>query len=86
MTITPQINLEDMIIVPRLHGKSLAEAIEMIEEAGLEVGEITYETHNSAPAEQVIRQDPPVGSFVKKGQAVTPVSYTHLTLPTKRIV
>ena len=30
--------------------------------------------------------EPAAGQAVAKGEAVIPVSYTHLTLPTKRIV
>ncbi|MFO8191400.1 MAG: Ig-like domain-containing protein [Bacillota bacterium] len=70
VNITPQINIEDRIIVPRLHGKTLTEAREILEEKGLVTGEIIYKTHSSSPADQVIRQDPPVGSFVKKDRAV----------------
>jgi hypothetical protein len=70
VSITPQINIEERTIVPRLHGLTLNEAKEKIEEIKLVIGEITYETDSSAPADQVIRQDPPAGSFVKPGRAV----------------
>ncbi|MDY6826339.1 MAG: Ig-like domain-containing protein [Bacillota bacterium] len=70
VSITPQIWPEDRIIVPRLLGKSLDQAKSIIRETGLIMGDVIYENHHSIPEGQVIRQEPPVGSFVSRDRLV----------------
>ena len=74
------------VTVPDVIGSSEDEAIAALDAEGLAADSIT------APSDEaegtVIAQDPAGGSEAAEGDTVTitAVSYTHLTLPTKRIV
>ena len=70
VTILAKDDPANTVIVPHLIGKSLSEAKTLIADTGLIVGEIISEFHESAPADQVISQNPAVGASINKGSVV----------------
>jgi len=56
--------------VPDVEGLSQADAEAAIDAAGLTVGDVSQEFHNTVPAGNVISQDPAAGSSVAPGSAV----------------
>ena len=70
VTILPKEDPTNQVITPRLIGKSISEAREMIAAAGLAVGDVRSEFHPTAPPDQVISQNPAVGASVNKGSLV----------------
>ena len=70
VTILEKEDQANKVIVPRLIGKLLPEAKNMIADAELAIGEISFEFHESIPFDQVISQNPAIGASVNKGSAV----------------
>lgn len=58
------------VIVPRLIGKTLSDAQELIIASDLAIGDTRSEYHPSAPVDQVISQRPAIGSSVNKGSMI----------------
>ena len=65
-----------MIAVPDILNRDYAEAANLIEQAGLKVGDVTHEI-SDAPADYVIGQDPEADAMIPSGEPV------HLTLSKK---
>jgi hypothetical protein len=70
VTVLPKEDPANKVIVPRLIGKMLSQAQDLIIEAGLAIGDTRSEHHPTAPVDQVISQRPAVGSSVNKGSLV----------------
>jgi len=70
VTVIPKEDPANRIIVPRLIGQPVEKASAMITEAGLYMGDVSFEHHQSAPPDQVISQNPAIGATVNKGSAV----------------
>jgi hypothetical protein len=58
------------VVVPRLTGKTLNEAEQLIIDAGLYLGSVTYQFHNSLLPDRIISQSPAIGSLVANGSLV----------------
>jgi len=58
------------VVVPTLTGLDQEQAELALAEAGLTLGEVGTENHDSVEPGRIIRQDPPAGSKVEKGSAV----------------
>ena len=56
--------------VPQLVGKSFSDAYQLIAEAHLTVGDVTYETSDAAEAGTVLRQSQPAGSVLEEGAKI----------------
>lgn len=70
VTVIPKEDPANKVIVPRLIGQPVEEARNMINEAGLYLGNVSFEYHRSAPEDQVISQTPAIGATVNRGSAV----------------
>ena len=57
-------------IVPELAGKSFEEAKQLLLQAGLTVGEITYEYHENLEKDRVLSQNPVAGAALKENAGV----------------
>lgn len=71
----------ESLICPDFTGLAQAEALKLIEESGLEVGQITYK-EGSQKEETVLSQSVPAGARVQKGKAISLVvcrSASHAT-------
>jgi beta-lactam-binding protein with PASTA domain len=56
--------------VPDVTGDPLNVATSTLQQAGFNVGEVTYDTSDTVPEGSVISQDPPAGNKVEKGATV----------------
>jgi len=73
MTVLLQISIgpEDAVKpVPQLVGRSFSDAYQLIAEAHLSVGDVTYETSEAAEAGTVLRQSQPAGAILDEGAAI----------------
>jgi hypothetical protein len=70
VTVLPRQDSVSRAVVPRLTGKTLDEAGQLIVDAGLNLGFVTYEFHNSLLSGRVITQSPAVGSLVASGSLI----------------
>ena len=70
VTVLPKEDPANKVIVPRLIGKMIGQAQDLIIEASLAIGDTRSEYHPTAPFDQVISQRPAVGSSVNKGSLV----------------
>lgn len=61
---------QDFVRVPSLINKKYEEALEILEEAGLRIGEIKYEASDVTPEDMVMRQEPSPGSNLEKNSRV----------------
>jgi beta-lactam-binding protein with PASTA domain len=69
----------DTVTMPDLVGTSLEEAKNTLQEFGLGIGEIRYESKDYLPPETVLEQSPQEGAKVEKGTRVNlKVSTTEL--------
>ena len=68
------------VTVPSLTGKTIEEARNEVK--GLNLSIRTVEQPSEQPEGTVLSQSPDAGTMVRKSSVITPVSYTHLTLPT----
>jgi beta-lactam-binding protein with PASTA domain/predicted Ser/Thr protein kinase len=66
--------------VPSLEGMTLEVAEATLRNAGLELGQATYEAHQSVPEDRIISQDPEAFTDVQKGTAVNVVVSTGPSL------
>ncbi|RLC40096.1 MAG: hypothetical protein DRH44_07615 [Candidatus Coatesbacteria bacterium] len=64
---------EAFIIMPSIVGLDLQSASKALDEWGLRLGDITEEFNPNIPKGRIIRQTPPVGEQVKKGDQVNVV-------------
>lgn len=58
------------VAVPDIVGESLQDAEDILEEQGLELGEVTYEPKEDVPEDEVLRTDPKATRSVEQGSAV----------------
>ncbi len=73
MTVIVQVSIgpEDAVKpVPQLVGKSFSDAYQLIAEAHLTVGDVTYEASDAAEAGTVLRQSQPAGAVLEEGAPI----------------
>src|SRR5699024_11129971 len=64
---------QDLVRVTGLTNRTLAEAEELLDEVGLEIGTIKHEFSDTTPKDMIMRQEPEAYSHLEPGSSVNVV-------------